>query len=87
MTNQPGGAECFDCGEDTSKAREYYMLRNDRWSACGVVGVLCVGCCETRLGKLTREDFDPGYLKLVDSGLVVSERLKDRLGPPRHKKT
>lgn len=50
---------CVDCGVDTGEVHEYYMVADDLWAAAGdVPGMLCIGCLETRLGRmLTRDDF------------------------------
>ena len=77
---------CIDCGCCT--ALEYYMLYDDLWERVNpkIKGMLCIGCCEIRLGRiLTREDFiDAPINKLsVRDGAIVetmkSHRLIDRL--------
>jgi hypothetical protein len=54
--------DCKDCGVNTSKIGEYYMIHTDLWKQVnqGVddTGMLCLGCVEERLGrKLNRRDF------------------------------
>lgn len=75
------GPKCMDCGVDTGKIREMYMVRRTLWRA--VVpdgrGFLCVGCLEERIGRrLDAYDFDALALNLGSRG--KSERLRDRLG-------
>ncbi len=56
---------CLDCYIDTSKANELYMLQDETWKLTGLgkVGMLCVGCIESRIGrKLTATDFNNSYL-------------------------
>ena len=51
---------CIDCGVDTSKIGEYYMLRDEVWKAAVPEDrrMLCIGCFEARLHRrLTPADF------------------------------
>jgi hypothetical protein len=51
---------CLDCGVDTGKANEHYFINTETWLKVvgSIVGMLCVGCLETRLGrKLNKQDF------------------------------
>ena len=51
---------CIDCGIDTDKIGEYYMLRDEVWNAAVPEerGMLCIGCVEARLHRrLTSADF------------------------------
>lgn len=52
---------CMDCGKDTYKSGEYYMLLNEIWcKACPTdgKGMLRLTCVEKRLGhKLYKNDF------------------------------
>ena len=51
---------CIDCGVNTSTIGEYFVLRDEIWSAAvpDRSGMLCVGCCETRLHRrLVPADF------------------------------
>jgi hypothetical protein len=72
---------CLDCESDTLEIDEYYMVQNSIWNH--VVpddsGMLCIGCLETRLGRiLTQADFtDAPVNSSWDSS--KSPRLKARL--------
>lgn len=76
---------CIDCNIDTIEGAEYYMVIDIIWSTTGLGpydGKLCIGCLETRLGRiLTQEDFmdapinDPALFKVKRS-----DRLLNRLG-------
>ena len=83
---------CVDCGFDTNKGHEYYMVTDKVWSAAGMKqchkigdGMLCIGCLENRIGrKLKAKDF-PEYP--INQGFFrYSKRLKNRLGE-RHDPT
>jgi len=82
---------CEDCGVNTSKIEEYYMVLDEVWlSVCeDVYGMLCIGCLEERLGRrLMTADFTdcplnnwkltsaPWPMKRMGRG---SERLLSRL--------
>ena len=72
---------CMDCGIDTGKHAEFYMLIDSVWfSIVGSrEGMLCIGCAEIRLGReLTRADFNNSYLNNIHRG-IKSARLLDRL--------
>ena len=54
--------KCYDCGECTQCEAEYYMLKDEVWysamTARSKPSILCVGCVESRLGRLlTKDDF------------------------------
>lgn len=73
---------CHDCGVDTGKIREYYMVTSEVWEASGVpeLSHLCIGCLEQRLGRrLMRTDFTRVPM---NNGPVqcYSKRLQGRLG-------
>lgn len=73
---------CIDCGADTKKLSEDYMVVKKVWADAGMHargGKLCINCLEVRLGrKLCHLDFHK--CPLNDDGLVPqSERLKERL--------
>jgi hypothetical protein len=73
---------CLDCGVDTDAINESYMTHDDVWRAANPAeaGMLCVGCCEKRLGrKLRRKDFPPYALSAFEEGMPVSARLKLRM--------
>jgi hypothetical protein len=73
---------CIDCGEDTDATNEQFMLHDELWCRANPAeaGMLCVACCERRLGrKLRREDFRPHALSGFDAGMPVSDRLRDRM--------
>ena len=72
---------CLDCGIDTGKAGEFYVLRDDVWLSVNdsAIGMLCVGCLEARLGReLQADDFTASYVNAVWFG-VKSMRLLTRL--------
>ena len=51
---------CDDCGVNTSRIKEFYMVHDDIWDSVSenLYGMLCVGCLEERLGRrLTPADF------------------------------
>jgi len=60
---------CIDCGVNTRKIGEYYLVNDDVWAAAGgtpnVTGVLtsemlCIGCLEKRIKRRLRpNDFPP----------------------------
>jgi hypothetical protein len=50
----------MDCGVDTDKNEEYYMLHHELWYSINrqFKGMLCLLCVERRLGRdLTSRDF------------------------------
>jgi len=52
---------CLDCGVDTFRIGEFYMLRDSTWLKANPAdnGMLCINCLEKRLVRsLTRGDFD-----------------------------
>lgn len=73
---------CIDCNMDTDAIREQYMILDDLWRAANPaeIGMLCIGCCERRLGRqLRRDDFTRYGQKAFDEGMPVSDRLRDRI--------
>jgi hypothetical protein len=57
---------CDDCGVNTQQIGEQYMVHNRVWTAAtgvshkwmAMIGFLCIGCIERRLGRqLTKADF------------------------------
>jgi hypothetical protein len=80
-----GRFNCLDCGENTARLDEYYMVRGEVWRFAVPVGrgMLCIGCLEHRIGrKLRPRDFTPARVNLPWSPDVgpKSPRLMDRLG-------
>ena len=74
------GFECIDCGVDTAEIHEYYGLLDQVWVLAnpGWDGMLCVGCCERRLGRqLTPYDFTQWPINFI---FKYSDRLLDRMG-------
>jgi hypothetical protein len=72
---------CLDCGIDTGKASEHYMLNDQTWKLTGLgkYGMLCVGCVEIRIKrKLVAKDFNSSYLNNPRTG-SISARLLDRM--------
>lgn len=73
---------CLDCGVDTGKIGEHYMLVNKTWSLTGLgsIGMLCVEHVEKRIHrKLNPADFNNSYLNRPRTG-IMSLRLLDRMG-------
>jgi hypothetical protein len=75
--------KCSDCGECTQCMDEYYMLKDEVWhsaiTARSKPSILCIGCVESRIGKLlTKDDFAPVPLNEMPFW-PRSERLKTRL--------
>ena len=75
---------CLDCGVDTARIDEYYIVTSQVWLSANPVkaGMLCIGCLEGRLGRnLTPEDFIDCPLNTDHAGWNrKSERLLERLG-------
>lgn len=72
---------CLDCGVDTGKAGEHYMLNDSTWHLTGLgkYGMLCVKCVEARIGRnLKSTDFNNSYLNKPRTG-IKSTRLIDRM--------
>lgn len=72
---------CLDCGVDTGKIGEHYMLNDSTWHLTGLkkYGMLCVGCTENRVGRtLNASDFNNSYLNKPRTG-IKSARLMDRM--------
>lgn len=72
---------CLDCGVDTGKLGEHYMLVDSTWNLTGLgkYGMLCVAHVEARIGrKLRSTDFNNSYLNNFRTG-IVSNRLLDRM--------
>lgn len=71
---------CVDCGDNTQL--EHYFAKNDVWfGAAGMpeTGMLCVGCLETRIGRLlNRNDFTDAHIN-NHRKYAMSARLVDRL--------
>ena len=46
---------CIDCGVDTDKNGHYYILEHDVWALTGLTlgddKMLCMPCCEQRIGR------------------------------------
>lgn len=71
---------CRDCGVDTCKMQEFYMLTNEVWdeAVADTKIILCIGCVEDRLGRrLAVKDF----MDCIANTEVhkMSIRLLDRL--------
>jgi len=72
---------CLDCGVDTARQGELYMLIDSTWSLTGLgkVGMLCVQHVETRIGRqLKPSDFNDSYLNRPRTG-IKSNRLIQRM--------
>lgn len=73
--------KCKDCAMCTNCNYEYYMVHDDIWYSAnpGGRGMLCIGCLESRRGKLlTKDDFTDAPVNDL-WGQVGSTRLRNRL--------
>lgn len=73
---------CLDCGVDTGRIGEHYMLVDSTWSLTGLgsIGMLCVEHVEERIGRrLNAQDFNDSYLNDPRTG-IISQRLAERMG-------
>jgi hypothetical protein len=67
--------KCLDCGVDTGKIGQFYMLHDKVWLSVvdGREGMLCVPHVEARLGRqLTAEDFTNAYINNIKWGVKAS---------------
>jgi hypothetical protein len=72
---------CLDCGADTGKMGEHYMLIESTWSLTGLgkYGMLCIADVENRIGRmLVPSDFNNSYLNKPRTG-IISARLLERM--------
>lgn len=72
---------CLDCGVDTGKTGEHYMLVDSTWALTGLGkhGMLCVKDVELRIGRsLNEADFNNSYLNRFRTG-IVSDLLMNRM--------
>ena len=73
--------KCLDCGVHTGDIDEYYTVEDEVWLEANPqdYGMLCIGCLETRLGRvLTPADFPEYPINMYLDG--KSPRLADRIG-------
>jgi hypothetical protein len=86
-----GALECWDCGRDTTRCGHYYMLMDSLWYeiASWEEEILCLDCCEARLGaRLTEDMFYLTPVEIerrgnaIDSGLTDEEIDKWTPDPP-----
>jgi hypothetical protein len=76
-----GDPRCLDCNRDTIELGEFYMLHHAVWLQAnpGNVGMLCIGCLETRLGRrLEPRDFAPCEINRSPRSQPLRSRV---LGP------
>lgn len=70
---------CVDCGVNTARLGEYYMVWPDVWASSGLRhddGMLCVGCLEHRLGRrLNAVDFTAVPVNFDRVGPRLRERI------------
>ena len=72
---------CLDCGVDTGRIGEHYMLIDETWSLTGLgkIGMLCIEHVEKRIGRqLNPADFNNSYLNRPRTG-IISQRLFSRM--------
>lgn len=73
---------CLDCGIDTLAFDELYQIHDELWLKINPQkhGMLCVGCCETRLGRqLQAGDFPKVELNWNDKKYPKSSKLLWRM--------
>ncbi len=73
--------KCMDCAMCTNCNYEYYMVHDSIWHEANPkdIGMLCIGCLESRRGKLlTKDDFTGAPLNSINL-ITGSARLKNRL--------
>lgn len=74
--------KCLDCGVDTGKIGEHYMLINATWHKVhkSNKGMYCIGCFESRLGRtLNSRDFNNSHVNKPFPGKIISARLYERI--------
>lgn len=82
MSQRRNHHKCKDCGVDTARIGEHYMLKDSVWYSAYAHerGMLCIGCLEKRLGRqLTKADFNDSHVNRPAPGKVFSMRLMSRL--------
>lgn len=65
---------CMDCGKDTNKSEEYYMLWHKVWRRIHykINGMLCLNCAERRLGRpLNSGDFTKAPVNIKQAAICV----------------
>lgn len=70
---------CLDCGKDTLKAKEYYMIHNHLWKLANpqVHGMLCLDCLEKRLGRELRPaDFTDAPVNEIKAKLCHALKIR-----------
>jgi hypothetical protein len=73
-----GDVHCLDCGVDTIKAGEHYMVRDEAWPIGGLEGMLCIGCLERRIGRrLVPADFTYCVLNCRGRGSVCLQSRRE----------
>lgn len=76
--------DCNDCTDNVDDTGEYYMVLNSVWKEAiknTKVKMLCIGCIESRLGRLlVKDDFTECHLNRDARDGQKSDRLKNRLG-------
>lgn len=73
---------CIDCGIDTLLIREMYHVHDELWKQINPQndGMICVCCCENRLGRqLRQQDFPTVELNWDHKKYPKSDRLKWRM--------
>jgi hypothetical protein len=84
MGDYLAGFACADCGVNTARIDEYYMVTHELWASATPDGadILCIGCLEKRLGReLVPDDFPSCWG--INCADPKSERLLKRLGDSR----
>ncbi len=80
-----GDVHCVDCGVDTIKADEFYMVHDAVWPLHPRDGMLCIGCLEQRIGRrLVPADFTDALINRCAASSRLRSRLECGLRDPRH---
>jgi hypothetical protein len=75
----------MDCNADTLANQQYYRIHDRLWKRINpkLTGMLCLICCETRLGRLlTRRDFTPSLINSVGAEVCPELALRLKRDPP-----
>lgn len=73
------GFNCMDCGCDTRRNEQYYMVRNGLWRSVNpkVDGMLCLPCLERRLARgLRARDFTGARLNAAQARVCPELALR-----------
>jgi hypothetical protein len=78
-TSGTGQFDCVECGINTLKIFEYYMLKNEIWNLAGVPdGMLCISCFEKKSDIVLTADHFTDY-PINTGNFARSKLLQNRL--------